>query len=93
MKKTKNFQMNDNDDFHTPSKCAESPLTRWDGGIRSEEAAQANLAAASAKELEPDLVDTCALNQITKAGLIGHEPIQGGPAGHLSRHRPKGKSL
>ena len=84
---------NETDDFITPSKCAESPLTRWDGGIKSEEAAQANLAADSdGTEIEPDWVDTCALNQTTQSGKIAHTPIQGGPDGHLP-HGPKRKSL
>ena len=84
----------ENDDFITPSKCAESPLTRWDGGIKSEDAAQANLAAgADGNDPEPDWVESCALNQTTKAGKISHAPVQGGPSGHFEHGRAKGKSI
>ncbi|MDR2891822.1 MAG: hypothetical protein LBV80_01880 [Deltaproteobacteria bacterium] len=61
-----------------PEKCADSPLTRADGGIKSTAAAMANEAHRHSAAADLDYVDTCAMNNPNQKG-----PVAGGPQGKI----------
>ena len=61
-----------------PEKCADSQLTRVDGGIKSTAAAMANEAHRHSAAAELDLVEGCTLNDPNYKG-----PVAGGPKGKI----------